>query len=255
MIFEDNNSLEAKAVISTYKAYFKTYKWCRDEMLIEGYICILESNKDLTKMTEEEKFKHFRTRANAGMQKFKKEIEKQNNIFSLNQTMHTESEELELQETIKEKKDESERDIDFLINNLKALLKQYSKNERGKILNYIITSNKPKEPKSRELIKDFQKKYFKILVDKDYLQEKDKDLYLNEEKRKNKNKYKILELIKENNISTEEIAELLNIEESKVQRILEQKQNNQKFYLHQVQKLREKYFKDYSLEDLTECLD
>lgn len=235
-IFKGMSEIERQAILKAYQEHFKAFSKSKYDLFIQAYISIKKAPKDTIKMTKEEKLQYYKVRAQIGMKKIK-------NLIVEKKFEETTTEEME---RIKDNSEIVENDTFFLINTLKEILKQYTKEEQNKIIKMIITNKKT----YHKLLKNFREKYFNNLVKKDYLEEKDKKFYLTQEK-KQKKKLKIIELLNKENIDTKEIAKTLNINEETAKKI---KENKKKLFLYQIQKLRKEYFKQFKLEELAECL-
>ena len=253
--------VEFKAVNFSFNKYFKRFKRLYEDLFACGYLEILK-HSDALKSINDEKTKFFKmvNLANYGMQKFLRNIEKEENLnsFSIDAPVSIARGQLSFSDVIEDVNDCFNEDFYILLKCLKTCFVKLCKLDKGILVDYFfsglkITEISLKYHKSNKYIKmlveDFRLNYFNALVDVGYLSTEDKKFLFNYSVTNYKEPL-VITLIKNNHVSFNELARLLNLSVNKINNIVNHSRNNQKFLLYHIEKIRWFYFPDYSLEAL-----
>ena len=253
--------VEFKAVNFSFNKYFKRFKRSYEDLFACGYLEILK-HSDVLKSINDEKTKFFKmvNYANYGMTKFLRGKTKEENLitYSVDDLVSADRSQLCFGDILEDIQDCFNEDFDILLECLKSCFIKLCKLDKDILLNYFFNGLKLKEISSiyhksnkyiKSIIEAFRLKYFNMLVDVGYFSIEDKKFLFNYSVTNYKEPL-VITLIKNNHVSFNELARLLNLSVNKINNIVNHSRNNQKFLLYHIEKIRWFYFPNYSLEAL-----
>lgn len=274
-IFE--NSREFQVSIYVYKKYFRKYENYFDDLVMTGYLGILENvkNKNIDKLglTADEQFTYYYNYALGAMSTFTRKLHDNDLLLST-----PTADGLCLADMLTDNSIDYDDVSSYILDECSRLLKTFDLQSQKILKDYIFNGLTMSEIYQRyklnkiklcSLVRDFRSQLADILDNKgislkNNLQDADEFTKILQTKQRLKNKqngvnsfdspnnYKIYDLLRDMPSLTE-ISNYLGITEKYLNRILNTFQTNSKcpkLYLYQIQKLRVKYFQNYSLQQL-----
>lgn len=251
---------EMKVINSVFRRYYKSFYDRFEDIAPLGYISMLEHKKDYEDIKDErQKFYKAYSYCASGMQKFFDSYSLGYfNTISLNEFTERHTEDFALCNNI-----EDYENYNLLKSAFNEILFYYSLEDKKIIFDYmfnklsktaIYSKYKINLNYLRQLVVDVRKLYFDKLVEYGYFSNSKKmyNFYKDFEKTEKLPDVLICKLLKQNKIPIEDIARVSGVDIEKVPKILMHTNRKLSFYLFQIQKLRKKYFPEYSLKELAE---
>lgn len=275
-----DNSLEFTVCWAVYNRFFNKFHKCQYDLIMSGYLGILENvkNKNVDKLglTSDEKFRYYYNYALGAMSKYINSQHYDDNISLF--TPLSKINEHSFVDVISDYSVDYFDDSNFILDECSRLLKSFDLQNQKILRDYIFNGLNMKEIYQRyklnkiklcSLVRDFRSRLIDILDNKgislkNNLQDSDEFTKILQAKQRLKDKqngvnsfdspnnYKIYDLLRDMPSLTE-IANCLNIDEKRLKKILNSYHGSNtgaKLYLYQIQKLRLKYFQNYSLQQL-----
>lgn len=259
--FSLSKSLEAKACCGAFSWHFSKFYDYKYDFLIAGYINILENrDKYINIIDNDLRLNKLYQLANDGMIKYLNSLNKMVDCYSVDDSIRKDEKDDFSNFDFVDLKTYDTLEYKQVLQLYKNCLLDFPKLHRciinrfvyyGDKISDIVNDYKIKTSFVKKVLYDFRVKFYLLLLDNGYvLPFKIEDISMHRKKFVKSQDLLIIRLIIQNQISVDKIADLLDLSSERVSNILAHKRNNQKFYLYQIEKLRQHFFQNYSLESL-----